>query len=171
MILPIIRTIIIFIASLFAGLTYYMGYEKYYLFLIVVLFLVIDHYRGATVFLAFNAYRKEDLDKVKKHIDSIKKPEWLRPSAKAYYNLLQGVLLSAVANHKEAKRYLKKAASGKLSTNHIKFVAHCLVASACLELSQFEEARIYVKQAKQIPHKEEVNEMFEELQANVNKNF
>jgi len=160
---PLIRLLLIILSIVVSVVTLVQGNELWFLYLAVAFFLVLDHFKCGSIWLAFQAYRKQDFEKVRKHISSTTRPEWLRPSNKAYYHFLSGVISILDKDFKKAKESFLLAVNGKLRTNHLKSVTYCILADTSLHLGELEEARTFLEKALTTPHRKEIEPMFDDI--------
>jgi len=160
---PLIRMSLIALGIIIAVASFLQGKETWPLYLIAAFFLVYEHIRGGSIWIAFQAYRKQKIEKVRKYIASTKKPEWLRPSSRAYYHFLSGVVYTADEDYKRAKESFLLAAKGNLRADHTKCFTYCILADTSLRLNEPEEAKKYFEIAKKIPHSDEIKTVFDEL--------
>src|SRR5690606_27435538 len=72
----------------------YAIYEKHYNFIIYILgligYFIWSHYREGTVFLATQAFHKQDYEKTKALLAEIKDPDKLRKKRRNYYVFMMG---------------------------------------------------------------------------------
>ena len=61
------------------------------------------------------------------------------------------------------------AVNGELRTDHLKSVTYCILADTSLRLNEKEEAISFFEKAKKIPHREEINPMFDDLSKRINE--
>ncbi len=165
---PQLRIILIVLAAFASIYEFSHGKGSWFLYLAGAFILLIEHFKGGSIWLAFQAYRKQNFGKVRKYIDATPKPEWLRPSSKAYYNFLSGVISTIDKDFKKAKEFFLLAVNGELRTDHLKCVTYCILADTSLHLNELDEAKVYFEAAKKTPHRDEINPMFEDLENRIN---
>ncbi len=160
---PLIRLLLIILSIVASVVTLVQGRETWVLFLAAAFFLVFEHFKGGSIWLAYRAYRKQNFEKVRKYISSTTRPEWLRPSNKAYYHFLSGVISTLDKDFKKAKESFLLAVNGELRTDHLKCVTYCILADTSLHLGELEEARTFLENAQNTPHRDEVKPMFDDI--------
>jgi len=161
---PIVRKLMILIA-LGAGIfKYYQGDSSGFVYLVAAGLLVFYHFRGGSILLAYSAFRRQDFKLLRKLIEGTTKPEWLRPSSKACYYFLKGILATFDEDYAEAKKYYLQAANKHLKPKHLQCLAYCALADMSLHLNQAEEAHKFLATAKTFPDEPGVEEMIAQLE-------
>lgn len=160
---PLIRLLLIILSIIVFIVTLVQGKELWFVYLGIAFFLVLEHFKGGSIWLAFQAYRKQNFEKVRKYISSTTRPEWLRPSNKAYYHFLSGVISILDKDFKKAKESFLLAVNGELKTNHLKCVTYCMLADTSLHLGELEEAKTFLQKARNTPHRDEIEPMFDDI--------
>lgn len=108
--------------------------------------------RHGTVWIAFRAYRRGDLDAMERHLRGVWKPQWLRPEDRAYHDLLAGVAAHRRGDAALARRHFAAALAGPLPTTNIRAVAHYHAAGASLDDGDPAAARDHLASARELPH-------------------
>lgn len=165
---PLIRMILIALSIVATVVALDQGRETWILYFVAAIFLILEHFKGGSIWLAFQAYRKQNFDKVRKYLSATKKPEWLRPSSRAYYYFLSGVISTIDKDFIMAKELFLLAVNGRLRTDHMQSVTYCILADTSLHLNELEEAKAFLEKAKKIPHRNEIQPMFEDLSKRIN---
>ena len=166
---PAIRFVLVLLCFITAGFLLHQSNDGWIIFSIAGIILIYEHFRGGSISAAFLAYRKKNLKRVRELLDGIKKPDRLRPSSKAYYHFLRGVILASDDNSKEAKKQFLLAVEGPLRTDNMRCAALVNLWHACLELGQIGEAREYFEQANTTSHRPEMKQILEDLEERINK--
>jgi tetratricopeptide (TPR) repeat protein len=166
---PLIRMMLIGLSIVAAIVALNQGRETWILYFGAAIFLVFEHFKGGSIWLAFQAYRKQNFDKVRKYLSATKKPEWLRPSSRAYYHFLSGVISTIDKDYKKAKDLFLLAVNVGLRTDHMQSVTYCILADTSLHLNELDEAKAFFEKAKKIPHRDEIQPMFEDLSNRINE--
>lgn len=164
---PLVRLLLIISLIAAAATRLIQGGETWFLYLTAAVIFGFEHFKGGSIWIAFQAYRKQNFEKVRKYINATKRPEWLRPSAKAYYYFLSGVISTIDEDFKKAKEFFLKAADGELRTEHLKCVTYCILADTSFHLGEFDEAKQYLNHAKTIPHRSEIESMFGDIEKRI----
>ena len=79
------------------------GRETWLLYFGAAIIFAFEPFKGGSIWLAFQAYRKQNFDKFRKYLSATKNPDWLRPSSRAYYHFLNGVISTIDKDYKKAK--------------------------------------------------------------------
>lgn len=166
---PVIRIIIIVTIVIAACTRFIQGNETWFLYLAAACLFTYEHYKGGTIGLAFQAYRKQDIEKVRKYVNATAKPEWLRPSSKAYYYFLRGVIATVDKNLEQAKEMFLQSLNYPFRTSHLKCITYCLLADTSLRLAEYDDAKEFFSQAQTIPHRDEIQPMFDDLEKQIAK--
>ncbi len=161
---PIIRKLMIMVALAAAIFKYSQGDSSGFVYLAAAGLLAYYHFRTGSMLLAYSAFRRQDFKLLRKLIDGTSKPEWLRPSSRACYYFLKGILATVDENYAEAKTHYLQAANRHLKPKHLQCLAYCALADMSLHLDQQEEAREFLATAKTFPDEPGVNEMIEQLE-------
>jgi len=160
---PLIRIVLIGLSIIASVFSFSQGKDSWFLYLGAAFFLIFEHFKGGSIWIAFQAYRKQNFEKVRKYIDATTKPEWLRPSSKAYYHFLSGVIATIDKEFRQAKESFLLAVNGNLRTDHLKCITYCILADTSLHLGELDDAKKFFDTAKTIPHRDEISHMFEDL--------
>lgn len=158
-----IRIILVVLCFSTSAYRLYEGKESWLLYLIAGLLFVYEHFRGGSIWLAFQAYRNRKPESVRKFLRNTYKPEWLRPSSKCYYYFLSAVVNTVDGDLQDAKRNLLIAIKLPFSTEHMRCVAHCFLSEVLIDLGEINEGKKYFESACGISHRQELDPMIEKL--------
>lgn len=139
------------------------------LFVVAAGLLVWGHQRYGNVWLAFQAYRRGDLDGLARRLADVKHPERLEPQSRAYFELLSGVVAHREGRLEAARAHLGAALAGGLRTTHIQAVARVHLAHVELEGGDPAAARAQLAQARAIPHRPALDAMIGAVEEAVGK--
>lgn len=85
------RIAVIFIAALFLGYGLYQGhYQTAVLIAGGIGYLIWSHFREGSVFLATQAFHRQDYEKTKNLLAEIKNPDALRKGRRNFYEFMMG---------------------------------------------------------------------------------
>jgi len=166
---PVTRLVLVLFCFISAGFLLYRSSDGWIIFFVAGIILIYEHFRGGSIWAAFQAYRKNNLHRVRKILDGINNPERLKPSAKAYYHFLRGVIFASDDDFNEAQEQFLLAAEGPLRTDNMKCAVFVNLSSVSLELGHFDEAKEYFEQANATPHRPEMNQVLEDLGKKIKK--
>jgi hypothetical protein len=131
-------------------------------------FLVWGGIRHGSVWLAFNAYRRSDWDRVRALLAATR-PYSLGRQDRAYYDWLQGVILARDGRFDAARASLITAAGGPLRTSNARTLVHCHLADVALCVNDRPAAAEHIAQARCLDHRPEVDEMLSALETRLQK--
>jgi hypothetical protein len=135
-----------------------------YAFAPAALLLIYGYFRYGAVQLAFQAHlRGRDAD-VARFLRQTRYPHLLRPSDKAYFEFLHGMLAAAKGEHATAKAHLETAAKGALRTDNMRSVIRCHLAAIAIAEGDKVAAEHQLEQAKSIPHQKGTDAMIVKLE-------
>lgn len=130
-----------------------------------VVLLVWGYFRYGAIQLAFQAHlRGKDAD-VERFLRQTKYPDLLRPSDRAYFEFLHGMLAATKGDHPTAKAHLERAAKGPLRTDNMRSVICCHLAAIAIAEGDKDSAGKQLAEAKAIPHQKGTDAMIVKLEA------
>lgn len=119
---------------------------------------LFTYFRNEQILVAFWHLRKSDMDKAKRALDRIKKPEEsLIRGQLAYYYMLQGMIESQHGIGK-AEGLLRKALKTGLRQKHDQAMAKLQLAGVALAKRRKREAMILLTEVKKLDEKGMLNE-------------
>jgi tetratricopeptide (TPR) repeat protein len=125
--------------------------------------LAYGYFRYGSVWLISRHVRKGEMDKAERMLGTIKNPQLLAPQQKGYYYLYKGAVEQQKGNLEGAKSsYLDALAEGAMTANN-KSIANLNLASIYYRQGMLEQAKERLREAKEVPHKREVEYEIEEL--------
>lgn len=135
-----------------------------YVFGPAALLLVYGYFRYGAVQLAFQAHlRGRDKD-VERFLAQTKYPDLLRPSDRAYFEFLHGMLAAGKGEHAVAKAHLERAAKGPLRTDNMRSVICCHLAAIAIAEGDKADAEKQLAEARAIPHQKGTDAMIVKLE-------
>ena len=111
--------------------------------------LIYGHFRYGTVWFAFRALKKGDLDGAGRLILAVRKPEWLGREYLAYYHWTRGALDAAAQRLDEAHRHFLAAMEGSLRTPKDRAVVCCCLAELAARQGRVDEAENFMMRARE----------------------
>jgi hypothetical protein len=128
------------------------------------LFLIWGYFRYGAIQLAFQAHlRGRDAD-VERFLRQTRYPDLLRPSDRAYFEFMHGMLAAAKGEHATAKAHLERAAKGPLRTDNMRSVICCHLAAIAIAEGDKAAAGKQLEQARAIPHQKGTDAMIVQLE-------
>lgn len=133
-------------------------------YLIATLLLIRGHRRSGAVWLAFRAFRRREMSRVKELLGSVDHPERLDPRYRAYFDWMAGVLAADEDDFEVARSLLTRAVEGPLRTDKDRSVVHFHIA----EIARFQEdvtgARHHLEEARRLTRSPEMLELIVALE-------
>jgi len=133
------------------------------LFSVAALCFIYEHFRGGSLGLAFQAYRYQKPQWIRRFLRNTRNPEWLRPSAKSYYYFLTAVVNTADNDLQSARKNFRSAIQCPFTTENMRCVAYCCLVDVDLSLGELDEAKEMFEIARNISHRDELNPIIEKL--------
>ena len=155
--------LLIIAVALFAGVVGLLALIAGQLYAVLGLFLslllLIVHVRQGGVAAAFGAFKRGDLDAVKRDIRFTWWPRLLSKRNQAYQHWMEGVLLAAECQFSLAREQLLMASSGEIQTENDRSLIQCLLAEVAMQLDDCIAARDHLALARRLQHHEQVDRM------------
>ncbi|MFU8837434.1 MAG: hypothetical protein ACNA75_03955 [Thiohalomonadaceae bacterium] len=139
------------------------------LFLAVAVLLSWDALRYGSVWPAFDAFKRHQLDQMGAYLLGIRWPSLLSPRSLAYYNWLKGVLDISAGRQAAAKVHLLAAASGAIRTETDRSLIHCLLAELAIQQAEPTVAADHLRLAAALSSQAQVRGMITRLQARLDE--
>lgn len=166
---PLIRLILSIFSFIYGGYRIYHSFQDIegWLFLFAGTALIWGHFRYGTIWRAWKFYMKNDLTGLEKQLSYIKNPELLNPQNKAYYHLLNGVILSRDEKWEEAFKDFKIASKGPLRTENALSIVYVCLADSAIFLNDKASAKEYLQKARELEHNEGVLKVIQEVEQKI----
>lgn len=155
------RVILVILCFIASAISLTEGKGSWPLYLIAGLLFFYEHFKGGSIWLAFQAYRHRKPEWVRKFLRNTQKPEWLRPSSKSYYYFLSAVVNTVDGDLQSAKNNLLIAIELPFSTENMRCLVHCFLAEVYLDLGEFNKGKELFQMACTISHRTELNPILE----------
>jgi len=142
----------ILLAILAIVMAIYFYTESMYLLMVMnlftVIFLIYGYYKYGTVYIAFQALKKERFDKAEKLISKIKNPTVLSKGQKSYYHYIQGYIAANRREWEKSYSEFTKALAIGLRTKNDTSIALLNLASIEFERKNFEQAKECIEKVR-----------------------
>lgn len=161
---PLTRKLFILAVFSIGIYQYSQGDAGAFVYLTATALLIYFDIRCGSMLLAYSAFRRQDFAQVRKLINGTFKPEWLRPSSRACYHFLSGILCTIDEGYAKARDHYLQAANRHLKPKHLLSLSYCALADISLHLNDPGQARDYLEQAKSFPDKDGISDMIAELE-------
>lgn len=131
--------------------------------------LAFGHFRYGTVWLAFRALRKGDMDRADALLEKVADPNRLNAQCRAYYDWIKGVVSTARGELDQARQHLESAVGGALRTSTDRSVALCCLAEVAAKSGDEDEAREILDSARAEPHAPSVDPIISKVESMMQK--
>jgi len=145
------RFIIIAIALI--GLAYCLvsGYYNLTVYLLGIIgYFVWSQYREGTVFLATQAFHKQDYEKTKTLLAEIKNPDYLRKGRRNFYEFMQGNIALKENRIEEAEMHFQLASRLPWKRDNEKAMVLINLANINLRKKEYERVNAYIEVAEKL---------------------
>ena len=110
---------------------------------------IYGYFKAGTVYIAFQALKKENYDKAENLISKIKNPELLNKGQKSYYHFTKGIIASEKQTWDDAYFQLTEALRIGLRTKNDTSIVLLHLANIELERKNYYKANDFIYNAKQ----------------------
>jgi len=131
----------------------------------IAVLLAYGYFRYGTVWLAFQAYRRADIDGIERRLRQVLAPGMLRAQDRVYYEFLAGIVAHRNGDFAAAREHLIAAANGPLRTDNLRSTVQCHLAQVATDSGDAAAARLHVEAARRIPHSTALDRLITELEA------
>jgi uncharacterized protein HemY len=161
---PFVRLLMIAVSLIYGIKWLYLGEWIGILLILGAVLLTVGYFRYGTVWLAFHALARGNLEKANRHISKINNPDRLGNQSKAYYYWIKGLLALNHGRHEEAKEFLERVEENHLRTANDQSILACLFAQVAIHAGDGDRARTCLKKARALPHKPEVDSIISHVE-------
>lgn len=119
--------------------------------------------------LAFLSVRKNDMEKTKKWLNMIKKPELMIKSQEAYYYYLTAIVKAQTGEMGKSENLFKKALSTGLGMSHDRAMAKVNLAGIAASKRRKREALNWLNEAKKDDEKKMLADQIKMLRQQINR--
>jgi len=165
------RFIIIAIALI--GLAYCLvsGYYNLTVYLLGIIgYFVWSQYREGTVFLATQAFHKQDYEKTKTLLAEIKNPDYLRKGRRNFYEFMQGNIALKENRIEEAEMHFQLASRLPWKRDNEKAMVLINLANINLRKKEYERVNAYIEVAEKLKLTARQKDILEKIKFEVKKN-
>ncbi len=133
-------------------------------FLFIAVCLGFGQFRYGTVWLAFSALGKNDIDRADSLITKISDPSKLNSQNRAYYNWVKGAVAMSRGEYGQAKDFFELAASGALRTSNDRSAIACCLAEIAAKTGDQTAANEQLEKARSEPHKPGIDGVISDIE-------
>ncbi len=137
------------------------------LYVVAGILVAYGYFRYSTVWLAFRAVQKGELDRAARLLSQTRNPSSLSSQARAYFELASGIVEANRGQDEAAERHFRAALGHELRTENDRCVAEVCLAELLARRGNLDEARELVTQARTRRHKPELAECIDRIAASV----
>lgn len=134
-------------------------------------YLVWSHFREGTVFLATQAFHKQDYEKTKKLLAEIKDPNKLRKGRRTYYEFMQGNIALKENRVDEAEYHFQMASRLPWKRDTEKGFVFINLANISLRKENYDRVAPYLDLAKKLRLTHRQNGIIEKIELELNKHL
>lgn len=164
------RGIVAGIALCFLLYALSVGYYNYSVYILGgIAYLVWSHYREGTVFLATQAFHKQDYEKMKALLAEIKDPEKLRKKRRNYYEFMMGNLALHEGRVDEAEYHFQLASRLPWKRDTEKGFVFINLANINLRKHHYERVPAYLDLARKLHLTERQHQLIKKIEIELNK--
>ncbi|WP_229717508.1 hypothetical protein [Parapedobacter defluvii] len=146
-----VRALVLVISFLFLAWTVYArAYQLSGMIIGFMAYLTWSHYREGTVFIATQAFQKQDFERARYLLADIKKPESLRKGRRNYYEFMMGNLALKAEDYDEAERHFQLASRLPFRRPNDKAIILVNLANINLRRKNYERVKAYVEVARKL---------------------
>lgn len=164
------RIIVIGIAVTFL---LYAIYAKHYNVVVYIVgligYFIWSYYREGTVFLATQAFHRQDYDKTKKLLKEIKDPDKLRKGRRNYYEFMMGNIALKEEKIDEAEYHFQLASRLPWKRDAEKGFVFINLANISLRKRNFDRVPIYIELANKLKLTTRQKAIIEKIEKELNK--
>jgi len=145
------RIAVIFIAALLLGYGLYQGhYQTAVLLAGGIGYLIWSHFREGSVFLATQAFHRQDYEKTKNLLSEIKNPDTLRKGRRNFYEFMMGNIALKEDRIDEAEYHFQLASRLPWKKDNEKGMVMINLANIALRKTDYERAMAYTDVANKL---------------------
>lgn len=110
-------------------------------------FITYGYFKYGTVWLAFRAVARGQMEQAAGLLQQVKRPDALRAEDRSYYELASALVCASRAQNEDAERHLRSALAHPLRTENDRGLAEAVLAQLLIARDELTEARSVLDQA------------------------
>ncbi len=130
----------------------------------VGIYMVYAYFKYASVTLAFKKIRKKELKSAYNLLIDTPNPKLLTKGEKTYYYWGMGIIKISENKLDEAEREFYNALRYGVTTSNNMVIINLSLAQICMYKEEYEKAKVYIEEAKRIPHRPQLDVIVYELE-------
>jgi len=131
---------------------------------IACIYMIYAYFKYASVSLAFKKIRKKELKSAYNLLIDTPNPKLLTKGGKTYYYWGMGIIKISENKLDEAEREFYNALRYGVTTANNMVIINLSLAQICMFKEEYEKSKVYIEEAKRIPHKPQLNAILYELE-------
>lgn len=132
-------------------------------------YLIWSHYREGTVFMATQAFQRQDYERTRVLLDDIKRPEWLRKGRRNYYEFMQGNLALKAEDYASAERHFQIASCLPFRRPNDKAIILINLANINLRKQDYDRVQAYIEVARKLDVTSRVAQIINKIENEIPK--
>lgn len=132
-------------------------------------YLIWSHYREGTVFMATQAFQRQDYDRTAVLLDDIKRPDWLRKGRRNYYEFMRGNLALKSEDYDDAERHFQIASRLPFRRSNDKAIILINLANINLRKKDYERVQAYIEVARKLDVTSRVAQIINKIENEIPK--
>ena len=132
-------------------------------------YVVWSQYRDGSVFLATQAFHKQDYDKTRKLLAEIKNPDHLRKGRRNFYEFMMGNLALKDDNMEQAEYHFQLASRLPWRKDHEKAMVLINLASIGLRKKDYQRTTAYIAVAEKLSLTARQKDIIEKIKLEIEK--
>ncbi len=132
-------------------------------------YLIWSHYREGTVFLATQAFQRQDYEKARRLLSDIKNPDYLRKGRRNYYEFMCGNIALKTGDYDAAERHFQIASRLPFRRPNDKAIILVNLANINLRKKDHERVRTYIDLARKLEVTSRVAQIINKIENEIPK--
>lgn len=137
--------------------------------ILLCVYMIYAYFKYASVHLAFKKIRKKELKSAYNLLIDTPNPKLLTKGGKTYYYWGMGIIKISENKLDEAEREFYNALRYGVTTANNMVIINLSLAQICMYKEEYEKAKVYIEEARRIPHKPQLNAILCELEERLAK--
>ncbi|MFZ4863144.1 hypothetical protein ACL9RF_13285 [Sphingobacterium sp. Mn56C] len=163
------RLICIALAAIALAYAVVSGYYNVCIYLLGIIgYMVWSQYREGTVFLATQAFHRQDYEKTKRLLSDIKNPDYLRKGRRNFYEFMLGNIALKEGNIDEAEMHFQLASRLPWRKDVEKGMVLINLANINLRKKQYNRVQAYIDLALKLKLTQRQVDIIEKIKNDVN---
>lgn len=132
-------------------------------------YVVWSQYRDGTVFLATQAFHKQDYEKTKKLLAEVKNPDHLRKGRRNFYEFMRGNIALKENNIDEAEYHFQLASRLPWRKDHEKAMVLINLANISLRKKEYDRSEAYLSVADKLKLTARQTDIIQKIRKDIEK--